>query len=693
MRVFTLVLIIFLSFQIQAQQWEWVKRIDGIGNDYISDMHVDSLGNIYVTGRDKFSGVIFYDDSNPITPNSYGHRDAFIAKYDKNGNLIWANQAGGIDPDWGWGVVSDNYGYAYYTGTFADTAYFGNDTLISQGLNDVFISKLDTNGNYVWAISFGNTSQDRGQDITMDSQGNLYCTGEVTSEVTLNGTTIGTPNIGNAFILKLDTSGTILNVESIEPARSKGLHIESDKKGNIYVSGFLLYNSYVAGYLVAGPLTRNWADGFIAKLDTTLTTQWVNTVDGSFSNTSESIAISNNYVYTTGSYSYICDFSGISLTYNGNGTNSATINAAADTYVAQYDFDGNIQWVKGFGGVGSEYGYGIKASEDDHIYFSGVFHDTVMFDTTQLIAAGSADIFISRLDVDGNVVWAKQQGDNESDYNYCIGIDDHENIYSAGGYGFFNGGKYFDDIFMLNNENAAYLGKITQHTYPSIEIDTNNTCLNDTLFFNINSLTTPITYEFNLAPSNGWLINDTYYFTLDNSNTLVGNIIVSNNIYSDTLFLSESFANLTTPIAFSLGNDTTICDYNTDLNLNGPSNQNGYDWSTSETTNSITVNQTGVYWLEVIDTNNCMSSDSIAINFIDCTDIEENNLISIQYFQNNSLLFDSNIDNYIIYTLEGKVLKSGINQSKVDVENFTPGIYILVVKENNTINHLKFVVN
>ena len=693
MQILTLGIIILLSIQAQAQEWEWVKRIDGIGNDYISDMHVDSLGNIYVTGRDKFSGVIFYDDVNSITPQAFGHRDAFIAKYDKDGNLIWANQGGGTEPDWGWGVVSDNYGYSYYTGTFSGTANFGNHTLISQGLNDVFIAKLDPSGNYVWAISFGNTAQDRGQDITMDSQGNLYCTGEVTGEVTLNGTTIGTSNIGNAFILKLDTSGTILNVESIEPARSKGLHIESDKKGNIYVSGFLLYNSYVAGHLIAGPVTRNWADGFIAKLDTSLVTQWVNTVDGSFANTGESIAISDNFIYMTGTYSYTCDFSGTSMTYNGNGTNSATINAAADTYVAQYDFDGNIQWVKGFGGNGGEYGYGIKTSKDDHIYFSGVFNDTVMFDTTQLIPEGGNDIFICRLDVDGNVVWAKQQGDNESDYNYCIGIDEYENIYSAGGYGFLNGGKYFDNIYMPNNENAAYLGKITQHTYPTIDVGTNNNCSNDTLSITINSLTSPITYELNLLPPDGWMIDNTFYFIGDNSATLNGTIIVSNNIYSDTVLINEDYSSLHTPLVFSLGNDTTICDFSTNLSLNGPENQIQYNWSTSESLSSITINQSGSYWLDILDVNNCISSDTIHVNFVDCTDIKEHNLPTITYLHNTKIVFESTVDRYTIYNSQGEIISRGLNESEINIQNLIPGFYIVKIKTNPEVNRLKFIVN
>lgn len=692
--ILTITLILSVNITL-SQQWEWVKKIDGIGNDYISDIFVDDSSNIYVTGRDKFSGVIFEDEVNPIIPTAYGHRDAFAAKYNKEGHLIWAIQGGGSGPDWGWGIVADNYGNVYYTGEITDTAYFGNDTLVGKGGNDVFVSKIDSDGNFVWAISFGSTGQDKGKDITMDNDGNLYCTGYIEEEVLIGTTTVGTIGQRNAYIVKIDTAGNILIVESIEPDKSVGLHIQADKNGSVYLSGYLLYDSYVAGYLVTGPSTLGWPDAFLAKFDTSLTTQWVNTVAGSFFNYGESIALSDNYVYMTGGYSYTSDFSGISLTYNGDGINSATYNSSVDTYVSKYDFDGNIQWAKGFGGIDFDYGYGIDVTYDDVIYFTGIFEDTVMFDTTQLVSAGAYDIFICKLDSNGNVIWAKRQGDYETDYSYCIAIDQYENIYNAGGYGFYGGGKYYDTIYLTNNENAAYVGKLTQHPTPYIKIDTINNCTNDTLSIEVSAITTPLTYEFNLLPANGWIIDNVYYFIPDNSNALTGQIIVSNNIYKDTVEINQSFMSFYSPTQINLGPDSSTCDYNTSILLNAPSNQSSYLWSDASNASFLNVSQSGTYWVQITDQNNCISSDTINIDFINCIGLKENDIkTNILYVQNQyiEIINKTEMNKIKIYDIKGQLIISFENINRIDVSNYISGLYFIQYESFSKFEILKFII-
>lgn len=687
------IILALISFNGSAQQWEWAKRINGVQNDYVSDMYIDDSAFIYVTGRTK--GVaIFEDDTNPITPVNYGHTDAFMAKYDKDGNLIWANQGGSPFPEWGWGIVADQWGNVYCTGEISDTSVFGLDTVISAGDRDVFITKLDRNGEFIWTKRFGNTGNDRGKDITIDSRGDIYVTGFMQDEVTIDGTTIGTTGVRNAFIVKLDSSGNYVHIKSIEPKYAEGKHIEADMNGSIYLTGELLYNNYISGYEVLGSTGLSWRDGFIAKLDTSLQTQWVELVAGSFLNSGTGLAISNNYVYMTGFYSYTADFSGTSLTYNGDGTNTTTILSSGDAFVSKYDFEGNHKWVKGFGGVDLETSHGIAVSRNDDIYFGGTFEDTVMFGSYELISKGLKDMFVTKLDSLGNVIWAKSQGNFAHDYLYAIGIDSVQNIYCGGTY---SNDELFDTIQMYSPTNnfSGLVSKLTQHTYPTITLNDTVFCNLDTLTFKIEAITSPLNYEFNLSNSTGWSENEYFHVITNGNETITGEIIVSNNIYKDTILINQLIVS-NTATDFTLGNDTTTCDFTNTITLTTPVNQSSYFWSTNETSQSISVSQSDIFWVEITNQENCVSRDSISVNFVDCNTITENNnnddlLISIQSGYIYLSTSKNEIQNVTLYNMTGKEIHS-TQQSYIDTNSIPPGLYILNCQINNVIETYKIII-
>lgn len=86
------------------------------------------------------------------TLTSSGDKDIFVAKIDHNGNWLWANQAGGISYDYGRGIAVDDNGNSYITGEFEESATFGTTTLTSSGSYDIFVAKLDkSSGNWPWA--------------------------------------------------------------------------------------------------------------------------------------------------------------------------------------------------------------------------------------------------------------------------------------------------------------------------------------------------------------------------------------------------------------------------------------------------------------------------------------------------------------------------------------------------------------
>ncbi|MBD98920.1 MAG: hypothetical protein CMO34_03675 [Verrucomicrobia bacterium] len=153
----------------------------GTNDDLGSSIAVDGLGNVYTTGR--FKGTADFDPG-AGTQNliSFGASDdVFISKLDAAGNFVWAKSMGSSSYDEGNSIALDNNGYVYTTGAFNDTVDFdpgtGTYNLSSTGSSDIFISTLDTAGNFVSALKIGGRSHDVGSAIAVDSAQNIYTTG------------------------------------------------------------------------------------------------------------------------------------------------------------------------------------------------------------------------------------------------------------------------------------------------------------------------------------------------------------------------------------------------------------------------------------------------------------------------------------------------------------------------------------
>ena len=99
-------------------------------------------------------------------------------------------QGGGISSDYGYDISSLSDGSSIVTGSFSGTATFGSTTLTSAGNDDVFIAKLNADGNYVWAKRAGGTSNDYGNSISSLSDGSSIVTGVFSGSATFGSITL-----------------------------------------------------------------------------------------------------------------------------------------------------------------------------------------------------------------------------------------------------------------------------------------------------------------------------------------------------------------------------------------------------------------------------------------------------------------------------------------------------------------------
>ena len=240
---------IFFAKYDNSGNYLWAKRVGSdMGGDMIYSMAMDGSGNMYITG--------YFIDTADFNPGvgiadlvSAGDRDIFLAKYDNNGNYIWAKNIGGTTNDYGLSIAVDDSSNPYITGFFENSADFdpsaGTANLIAAGGRDIFLAKYDSGGNYIWANSIGGLSMNEGNGIAIDNDGNIYITGY------FEGTADFDPDTGAAkltssgfddiLFAKYDNSGNYLWAKGIGSSGSTGdigNSITVDGFGNVYITGY-----------------------------------------------------------------------------------------------------------------------------------------------------------------------------------------------------------------------------------------------------------------------------------------------------------------------------------------------------------------------------------------------------------------------------------------------------------------------
>ncbi|MBI1192752.1 MAG: hypothetical protein GC205_06200, partial [Bacteroidetes bacterium] len=171
LRLFLLSLV-FPVVQAQAQVIDWVNLPGGNKSDVAEDIVADAAGNSYVTG--KFSTTFAIGDTTLV---SAGREDIFVAKFDPNGELLWARRSGGVLEDQGIEIGIDAAGGVYAVGRFEVTADFGPITVASQGNVDIFVVKYDTDGNFLWVNPLGGSRDDRCRGLSVTPEGFCYIGG------------------------------------------------------------------------------------------------------------------------------------------------------------------------------------------------------------------------------------------------------------------------------------------------------------------------------------------------------------------------------------------------------------------------------------------------------------------------------------------------------------------------------------
>ena len=453
LRLFSGVLLfMFAVCSIRAQDLVWARSAGGISLDTGAGIAVDALGNSLVTGSFQGAAVFGAGEPNETTLNSTDFLDVFVAKYNINGNLLWARQAGGPQADGGGSIAVDASGNSCITGLFEDSLTFGageinQTTLASVGSRDIFVAKFDSDGLLLWAKQAGGSnSNDHAEGIAVDASNNIYVTGFFNDSTIFGAgevheTVLSSSGSFDIYIASYASDGLLQWAKQAGSASFDiGVGVAAGDSDNSWVTGFFEgVATFGAGETNETILTSsNGNDFFVAKYDVDGSLLWAKRAGGSGNDEGYGIVtdlFGNSYV--TGHFQGAATF--------GAGEINETIltsQGEADVLLAKYDTDGLFAWATAAGGSGDDRGYAVVVDTSGKSYITGQIHGAATFgfgeiNETTLTSLGANDIFVAEYTSNGQLLWSRQaggyfSGSGSGDFGADIALDASGNSYITG---------------------------------------------------------------------------------------------------------------------------------------------------------------------------------------------------------------------------------------------------------------------
>lgn len=403
--------------QAQTLGWSWADAAGGSEYDSSNGITTDAEGNVFIVGAFLSSAITFGN----ITLTNQGSSDIFIVKYNPDGNVAWAKSMGGAYSDYGLGMTTDTDGNVFITGEFSSPTVAFDDVILTNqsGSNyksDYFLAKYDTDGNVLWATSSGGNERDYGLDVATDATGNVYVTGMYRSdEIVFGITTFNTDENQNFFLAKYDTDGNVLWARSGEGQwDDNGEAVTVDSSGNVTMVGSTYSPTLTIGSNVL--TNHGMQDMFIVSFTPDGTYRWAVTEGGTTTETAYGItsdSFDNVYVFS--------HFESPSITVANNTYN---VQGFRNILLVKYATTGDYIWAKSPNGSGWEDAQDIAIDTDNNLYLIGFYNAPTfsMDDETINNTAinNTQDIYMAKLDNDGNTLWMKTAGGASDDYGIRI---------------------------------------------------------------------------------------------------------------------------------------------------------------------------------------------------------------------------------------------------------------------------------
>ncbi|MCX6200042.1 MAG: T9SS type A sorting domain-containing protein [Bacteroidetes bacterium] len=277
----------------------WVRQIGGSNSDVSLSVDADNAGNVYIGGSYEYNMML--DTFHLSTTNLYN--ESFLAKYSSDGNVLWAKSGKGNNANQITGVAFDNDHSVFVTGYFGGNFKIGAGNINSATSSyDIFLAKVDENGNYDWLKSAGSTYEDAAHGICSDANGNAIVVGYFAGTAYFDSHTVTYSDYNDIFVAKYDASGNNLWVRAGRGHQLDiGWGVTTDANGNIFATG--MYQDVID---FDGNILHAFdRDIFLVSYSPAGTLRWATTAGGVNTDCGFSVAVSNaGMLVLAGYYSY-----------------------------------------------------------------------------------------------------------------------------------------------------------------------------------------------------------------------------------------------------------------------------------------------------------------------------------------------------------------------------------------------------
>jgi len=303
---------IFLAKFNPSGQIVWGKSFDGTALKEMRGIDTDADGNIYMTGY--FREQLFLDS---ISLEARGGTDAFVAKLNAEGTPIWARSFGGRKDTRGIDLGVMDEGHLALVGYYNDTTYFDSYSLPAKTFDrDIFVSKLDSEGQVLWAKRAGGVFDEEPFDVAIDPGNNIWITGYVVGVLTVEEgfSTQSTNATSDLFLLQYDPTGAPLLAKAFggtEAVQATSLQLFSDQ---IILTGTYQGTVNLSPNL---PTARAQETGFVFTLNQMGQAQWAKSLPASGQVFSNQIQVGGNSIWLAGTFNEDLGLSDISLIGKG----------------------------------------------------------------------------------------------------------------------------------------------------------------------------------------------------------------------------------------------------------------------------------------------------------------------------------------------------------------------------------------
>jgi hypothetical protein len=382
---------IYLAKYTSSGSLLWVRTAGGYSGDYA---HCLSIGNsfVYIGGEVEGNGPVKFIGTS-TTLQAKGSNDIVIAKYDLNGNLIWARNDGGIYNEEARGITHDAAGNIYACGFFNTKAVFGSSiTITGYGDRDIFVAKYSPNGTPLWVRKAGSSGKDEARSIKCDASGNVYVTGVFKGAASFGSQTVYSNGNSDMFIAKYSPAGDLIWVKTAGGSWDEGgWGLAIDNAGKIFVAGEFNASVNFGGMQLN---TTGSTDIFVARYNSSGSVEWAKKAGGNGVDRARAIATDGSNLFITGQFSGTAYF-GSTTRYSAD---------ASDVFVAALNNSGNFLWASSVGGsadapedLGFESGSAICTGPGASVYATGAILNGGQFGSTTLNAYSRTDIFLTKL--------------------------------------------------------------------------------------------------------------------------------------------------------------------------------------------------------------------------------------------------------------------------------------------------------